>query len=85
MIYSVKTVYYDEFDKCDATKCCFVNGESAKEVMEQIESYYGEDNIEKVEIECISPYGFIEFEEGDITFEMLREKIKEDAIWQQKN
>lgn len=81
MIYSVKTVYYNEFDKCDTTKYCFIIGGSAKEVVEQIESYYGEDNIEKVEIECISPYGFIEFKEGDITFEMLCAKIKEDAIW----
>lgn len=81
MIYSVKTVWFNEFDNCDITMYCFVTGESAKEVVEQIESYYGEDNIVKVEVECISPNGFIEFEEGDITFEMLCAKIKEDAIW----
>ena len=65
MMYTVKVKFYSEFsdleDKIE-TKFCFVPADSLKEVVEIMEQYYGENDIEEITIGDFSPDNFLEFD-----------------------
>lgn len=89
MIYSVYVRYYNEYakesDKNDyglVEVNCFVAGETINDVITTMTDYYGENEIDKISCEAISPDNFIEFRGKDRkVFTMIENDIKENVMW----
>ena len=82
MVYSVYIKYYDELNTRTRVDSCFVIGESYLDITQQMSTYYGNNCIEEIHIESISPDNFIVFKEEDKDiFTKTKRMILDDVVW----
>lgn len=82
MVFCFYVEFYDEFENRNKEVRGFIVGENFSETLNTLVKYYGEDAIEKVELEIFGPDAFLVFEEEDTDiFNTVKEHLKEKIIW----
>lgn len=69
--YKYTLVFFDEVDDCNKIIGGYVTAGSMAEALENLEKYYGKDNIEKISLEI----------ETDVCVIELKEMVIFDADW----
>ena len=82
MIYSANIKYYDDFIMDSKEVDCFIVSETYSEAMAQMVEFYGEDFIEQISLELISPDNFIVYDgTHSFSFADTKAMIIENTVW----
>ena len=82
MIFVVELDWYNEDTLGIEPNKLFVFAKTFAEVVERLSEYYGEDEIDRIEIKPFSPDNFLAFSEIDTElFYRVRDQLGEKVIW----
>lgn len=81
-MYKVHIKFYDDYNSVVVKNYLFVAADGIKNTVEQLEAYYGVNNIEKVTIEPFSPDNMLIFEEDEKElFNIVSNTLSKKVVW----
>ena len=83
MFFTADVRYYNEAIEKEDLNHLFVCAENLVEATEQITGWYGEENIESINITIFGPYDMLIFEsnEDEILYFKVKDSLGEKVIW----
>lgn len=82
MIYIATVKYYDDFDDKRVTSFMFIAANSTSKAVEQLDDFFGENNLLDVTISAFSPDNFLEInEEFDELFHDFALHAGDNVVW----
>ena len=83
MIFTAHVRFYDEDSREPELNHLFINAEDFSDTAYKVSEYYGEDNIESIDIQVFSPSEMLVFQtdEEEILFYEVKDSLGEKIIW----
>ena len=83
MVFAVDLYFYDELKEKDGLNHLFVCADDLPGVVEQVSGWYGENNINSINIEIFSPDNMLIFKSGEDEelFFDVKDNLGEEVIW----
>lgn len=83
MVFAVDLYFYDELEEKDALNHLFVCADDLPGVVEQVSGWYGENNINSINIEAFGPNNMLIFKSGEDEelFFDVKDNLSKEVMW----